>query len=533
VTTDLNVLIVEDEDYARESLVDGIDWESAGCRAVGAVESAEEALHFLEANQVDIVVSDIRMEGMDGIELARQSGMRYPAVRFIFLTGFGELEYARQALRNRAWDFLLKPTQPSELHAALTSLGEHLRRERREREQADRTAATATRATRLLRRQWVRDGLLGRTSLQELHLPEAPASFIPERPYTVCVLQLAHLHDWTGPAPGDLVAAGKAQRACIVAVASEVVPDGTEWEWSAVAPDSVGFVLWDSRPREFANALVDRLADERRLEAFCGISAVHDRFHDLAQARAEAEHALRDRFADPAARAYSYRTPLLRTQPRPAQREQITMGRLIELESAVMTGNVAGAEEVLHSIVSGRDDWGSVDSAEVGAEILVLLQRACHSHGLVLEVPGVLQLVLSQNDASALWCEVRSWTRLAAERIAAVPAGHNSALVREVLEYVQANSAKDIGIADVAGHCNRNEKHLSRVLKECIGMTFTELLTESRLHNAEVLLSDRTLSIAEVAFEVGFGDPGYFSRVFRQHRDLSPREFRSRLGCVG
>jgi len=530
---DLNVLVVEDEDYTRESLMQGIDWEEAGCRAVGAVESAEEALCFMESNHVDIVVSDIRMEEMDGIDLARESAKRFPQVRFIFLTGFGELEYARQALRSRAWDFLLKPTQPSELHGALESLGEHLRRERRDRDQVDRAVATATQATRILRRQWVRDGLSGKPALQDSGDPELLDSFAAQRPYTVCVSQLAHLHDWTGPTPGDLVAAGKAQRARIVSVASELVPGGTDWEWSVVAPDSVGFVFWGFRPRELARMLVDRLRVKHRLDSFCGISSVHKDFQDLARARAQAEHALRSRFSDPDARVYCFRSPLLGAQSRSEPSEPMSIGPIIDLESAVMTGNVERAEDVLHSIVSQRNDRSSVSSAEIGAEILVLLQRACHAHGLSLQIPGALQLVLSQRDASALWCEVRSWTRLAAERIAAIPAGRNNALVREVLAYVQTNSAKDIGIADVARHCSRNEKHLSRVLKECLGMTFTELLTETRLHEAEVLLADRTLSVGEVAFEVGFTDPGYFSRVFRQHRQVSPTEFRSRLGCVG
>ncbi|MBW7461791.1 response regulator, partial [Paenibacillus sepulcri] len=93
------LLIVDDEALVREAIQDGMNWEAMGLECVGSCEDGIEALEFVERENPDIVMTDIGMPFMNGIELTRELSVRYPDVKVIILTGYDEFEYAQQALK--------------------------------------------------------------------------------------------------------------------------------------------------------------------------------------------------------------------------------------------------------------------------------------------------------------------------------------------------------------------------------------------------------------------------------------------------
>lgn len=113
------VIVIDDERTIREGIVHLTDWQNHDCMVTGSFGNARDALAFLELNQVDIVITDIRMPGMDGLELSRRITERYPAIRIIVLTAFSDFSYARQALRNGVSDYIVKNEFLEELPMAL------------------------------------------------------------------------------------------------------------------------------------------------------------------------------------------------------------------------------------------------------------------------------------------------------------------------------------------------------------------------------------------------------------------------------
>ncbi len=116
------VLIVDDEKYVRIGIKGETDWALIGCEVVGEASNGEEALEVAERTRPDLVISDIRMPKMDGIELAQRLMEKYPEIKVIFLTAYSEFEYARQAVRLGVSDYLLKPFQDGELEGAVQRL---------------------------------------------------------------------------------------------------------------------------------------------------------------------------------------------------------------------------------------------------------------------------------------------------------------------------------------------------------------------------------------------------------------------------
>lgn len=105
----LKVLLVDDEKFAIKGLTAMLDWERFSGELIGSAASGEEALELMESVRPDVVISDIKMEGMNGIELARIIHERQENTLVILLTAHGEFEFARKAIKYGVIDYILKP----------------------------------------------------------------------------------------------------------------------------------------------------------------------------------------------------------------------------------------------------------------------------------------------------------------------------------------------------------------------------------------------------------------------------------------
>lgn len=126
----VRIVVAEDEDLIRNHLVKKITALDPSLHVVCAAEDGKEALEFVERRSADLVLTDIRMPVMDGIELIRALHLKYPHVRTMIATGFAEFEYARQAMRYGASEYLLKPIKPAELKNALAAAAAAIRGQR-------------------------------------------------------------------------------------------------------------------------------------------------------------------------------------------------------------------------------------------------------------------------------------------------------------------------------------------------------------------------------------------------------------------
>ena len=111
----LKVLVVEDEELIRRGIVLAVDWASLGCVVVGEAANGEEALEAVERLSPSLIITDLKMPRMDGIEMLRRLRERGNMAYVIILTAYDSFEYAQSALRLGAVDFLLKPFHDGDL----------------------------------------------------------------------------------------------------------------------------------------------------------------------------------------------------------------------------------------------------------------------------------------------------------------------------------------------------------------------------------------------------------------------------------
>lgn len=133
-----SVLLVDDEEEVFRVIIKKMDWEGMGFRIAGYARNGVEALEMAEELSVDIVMTDIKMPYMDGLTLCRKLKELCRNIRVIIFSGFDEFEYAKEAIKIEAEEYILKPINASELREVFTRIKENLDRELDERRNIDK-----------------------------------------------------------------------------------------------------------------------------------------------------------------------------------------------------------------------------------------------------------------------------------------------------------------------------------------------------------------------------------------------------------
>ncbi|MDY3917949.1 MAG: response regulator [Candidatus Limivivens sp.] len=121
-----SLIIVDDETKIREGIANLFPWKQNGFEITGLFPNGQLALDYLKDHPTDVVLTDIRMPVMNGLELSSHLARDYPEIIYVFLTGFQDFQYMRTAILNHASDYLLKPIKYEELYACFENIRQQL-----------------------------------------------------------------------------------------------------------------------------------------------------------------------------------------------------------------------------------------------------------------------------------------------------------------------------------------------------------------------------------------------------------------------
>ena len=124
-----SVLLVDDEEDVVKAIMQKIDWDGLGYSLLGYAKNGLEALEIAEEKQVDVVLTDIKMPYMDGLTLSHKLKELYPSIKIVIFSGFDEFEYAKEAIRLEAEEYVLKPVDSGELSRIFRTVHERLDKE--------------------------------------------------------------------------------------------------------------------------------------------------------------------------------------------------------------------------------------------------------------------------------------------------------------------------------------------------------------------------------------------------------------------
>jgi len=522
------ILLVDDEILVRESIRDNVDWEGEGFLFCDEAPDGEMALPLIESHQPDILITDIKMPFMDGLELARIVRQKYPHIKIVILSGHDEFEYARSALRLGITEYCLKPVGSAELLNTLKSIAARIDEERRH---LDRLAEMESllEASRDLRCQKLLSDLCtGLISTPEaLHLAATLGVDLTASHYVVAITEVLH------PDGGRAETTAPPVRDISRRIVSGLSPFAAVLSYPRSRTETV-WVLKGDREKALREGL--RLLEEElvpRAESACGCEIIagagslQRRLHGIHASYLVAEE------------EKTYRK-LIRANFRqmeksgvPGENVWLDRNRFLEF---LKIGNKTELDAFITSFASElkRIDW----HANMYGYFLLndLTLTALHaSQDLIRDAETMerryrewqksIQLIRSHENAcdyvKRLAAQILDWREETADRYGPI--------LEKAKRFIQTHYDRyDLSLQQAAEHAGVSPSHLSKIFSQGTGITFIEYLTRTRIRKAMELLLTTGLKSYEVAYRVGYNDAHYFSSLFKKMTGMTTKEFRKR-----
>ncbi|WP_276355493.1 response regulator [Cohnella caldifontis] len=546
-----NLILVDDEADVREGVLREIDWEAAGFRVTDVAENGREALEMTEKQAPDVVVTDIKMPFMDGLQLAEEIRRLYPRAKIIILTGFDEFEYARKAIHLQVEEFVLKPFSSAELLQALRKVKDRLDAEIAERENLDTLKAHYLRSLPLLRELFL--GTLVSRKLPEKEIREKTAHYglgdleVP-RLFCVSVLQL----DDPAPLPASSATALQSadeelRRFAVRNIAEEIVVrerSGLVFQHNELVavltfspPHAADPDIIRGRTAAILEEACQNVGKFLNLTVTAGIGSVVSSPAELKYAYDDALAALDYRLLLGGNRAISIEDVETRIRPKHGAPVRFDELQGEALARCLKVGTADEMEAIVRELFAPLHDAGSEanfrDAQIFMHQLLAVILKAAQD---VEDQPGdpwAGTNPLKDMHQFASLQDAQDWViRTCAELMGRIASNRQTtyrSLVEEAKAFTKRNYADcDITIARVCSHLHISPGYFSSIFKRETKMTYMAYLLQIRMEAAKELLLSTDLKTFEIAEKVGYADPNYFSFSFKKQVGVSPKDYRSR-----
>jgi two-component system, response regulator YesN len=481
------VLLVEDEPFVRRTLIKQIPWQECGFELAAEAENGMEAMVFMSHEQPHLVITDIMMPGMDGLELLRQGKAAYGSTKFVMLTCVNEFEYARQALELGASGYLLKLSADRDaLKKLLLKIDGELKEEK------DRTLEH-----RSLRFSAAYGKLWSRIESLDAELPGAQEQELPNDALSyVSVVSILHGSD---KKPEDMAAAEEQLRG--------LLNKGDELHRYA-GRGLTHFFCWTRKELYIPDNL---------LTAEFGASKPSPK-EELVQAWRDALLRIN--------RVWYDQTPYAGLEERCIQGEGLLWKKERELLRVLEQTELSRALGILEELWEDMRSHGLVVS-----QVQYLAERLDRQFGRMYNRQGKPDhewLCVKRHDALGRELAVRLEQMVKASLYQA-EALTDRADINSIIQYITYNIAENITLKSMAQMVNMDENYISVLFRKKTGETLINYVQKCRVEKAKKLLLESELSIPEIYTQIGFANENYFFRIFKRWTGETPGKFRSRV----
>jgi two-component system response regulator YesN len=524
----IGLLIVDDEQTIRQGLKDYVPWHEMGINILGTAEDGIDALEKIKELKPDIVMADIRMPRMDGLQLAQRLKNIAPEIKIIFLTGYDDFSYAKQAVTLNVEDYVLKPVSRSDLIECIQRVKNKLldeEKERREREALKRHIAESLPflKTWFFNAVEQKDDIWQRLSTINIDLEKGA--------FMAMVVTIDDIN--SQDADSDYYALFKLYNSITL------ILDETEDTKSVAFFENRTFTIILSFPCNIAQNIIGDIVLNVAYKIKDLLDYALDGSYTIGVGQSVNDIKYIEGSHKGALEACEHRFYMGERQiiyisdVEPAVREQrYKMPNGEEFMTIVKIGNEQKAKAFLRDMFEDmREQRENIDIVKRAClELIVYTSRAMYEIG---ERPEVL---FSKTDP---WYEINR--RFTIDQlydfmanVIDVVMGHlsiqrksrNQKIVDEVKSIIATQYAKDISLETVAEKVYISPCYLSSIFSQEAGITFKEYLIKVRIDKAKELLKESSVKIYEVAESVGYNDSHYFSQLFKKYTGFTPAQYR-------
>ena len=509
-----SILIVDDEQIIRDGLRTIIDWEDIGFYVAGTATNGLQALEFIQENPVDVILADIKMPGMSGLELSKEIEKLYPSIRIVILSGYDNFEYARTAIRNRVFSYLLKPCREEEIEDVFSRLHKLICHEQT-------TINLADSAEKHLLRDELYSLIKNCSDFIELRLKNwyyaagnAACFIFVVKLYsdTSAKIKINHFMDIV-----ESAMPGKASAVCTQSDADTMVILASVSNTFGQDPEVFFEIINAAAETVFSTGITTGVSSP-----FYTYAAIKEKYIEAVKAEDHSIYSGPNTLNQFSAISDKKKIDILKLDATP----------IIE---ALISHDVESIDEIINAFFSNIIANKSFGRNEINKYI----QKSCleieshlNSNGFPVDIDSKRYNSLKDKiKQCALIDNIKlNLTEYLNDMLADIMLFRSdlkSPLIQKAIDIINKSYCDDISLENIADRLEVTPNYFSRLFKKETSINFKDYLINIRMENAKRLLQTSQAKVYEIANMVGYNDHRYFSEAFKKLTCMSPKEFRS------
>lgn len=513
-------LVVDDEKMIRMGIKKAIPWEKLGVSEVFAAASGMEALEIIDEHRPQIMITDIQMTGMLGLELIERARDRQPELRIIVLTGYDSFEYARQSLRLQVQDFFLKPIDEVDLADAIRKQVKYLDEQQIEEKNQQMLWKIQGTAQQTRLEKCVRDLLHDTSNKQELiQMLREEFQFTDKN--QMCLILIDPIL-YMNQTPGEENFRAMSVKNVCMGMFDMQNNGITFFDSDGV----IGIVYFEQGEgetvldsvEELSNVLRDEFNSKPKIMVGNPVSS----FESLSVSYNDAKYLL------------EHEKESIRdiVQTMRAQNKVDIMRELYAELKGIMCANVGDSSYVMKvydTFVKSNETY-NVSTLVVRRQCFEI--AACLYYAYMEDsgeiVEGKLDS-LARSLSTAKREEACEVTRMFIDQLLRKEEENVSHIITQAKHYIEDHLMEDLSVSSIASGLYITPNYFSRLFKREMKEGCNEYIVRKRIEKAKSLLEATSMRISKIAAMVGYRDTNYFSLAFKKHTGKSPTKYREEM----
>lgn len=525
------LMIVDDEQSIRRGMANGIPWGEWGFEVIAQACDGEEALELIKENKPDVVLSDIRMPKMDGVELMKRLNKEYPEIKIIILSGYSDFEYMNTSIKNNVVEYLLKPTDVDEFEETFKRIKSNIDKERIHIDEFEKSKVyylDSTLNTLLL-------GYLDEDIMEDdIKLVESFGIHINN-----CVIAMVNI-EWDQTIGDEREKYGERIkiRDCCNDFCDEL--ENTCHFFMSRLDKIIVIMSGETTPinpesgkRDF-ESVIRKIHDELGYTIQISVGQLCKERRMIPQSYEQALSVAHQRTNGDGKSVITYRDMSLQTKT-----EHINVNFDFKIiEENIIKNNHDVIFEEIERVFSILEETNSGDYKyveQICLELLFNLSRWSIEYNInfeqVMELTGVRyedirKTVGLDKRKKIILSVIKSLCECIEQCMQ--HSGKNNNLARIIKACVDEEYMENfMSLEYVASKVKKSAAYVSKLFKDEFGCNFSEYITIKRLETSKKLLSDPSKKIYEIAQMSGYADVSNFIKVFKKKYGISPGDFRN------
>ena len=522
----IGMIIVDDELIIRQGLMT-IPWNEYGIEIKGVAANGEEALDIAKNTPPQILLTDIRMPGMDGLALIDAVKSEIPDIKSILLTGYQDFGYAHSAIKLGAFGYVLKPSDPDEIVEMVLKAKKQVENEMREKLENELIRQQADSAKPHVLNSFLRDMIYGRIADPVVVSQMCSKYNLALKNYVVMLIEFQTESNLMysgllGKMKEEIHSISSGYNRCHVL-------DISQTTYCIINELPVTDEPLKDRMLSLATETRNTLKSKFDSYVSIGISRCGQSAADMHAVFNQAMNCLKMKFSLGKGSIIHVEDLMdsLKRQNVP------TLKLTDEVFEGIKAGNYSKVEKLTRELLFRLAKEQKADEQMIKSvcfDILIsslrILKEVKFPEAAETDEQAFHSMLSGCTDVEELEeCMINALMNIMDSIHSKTPTAKNKT-ISEILEYIETHYMDDISLLTVSEHVFMNHIYVSRLIKKETGETFLDILTRMRMKKACEMLANSDLKTYEISNLVGIKDSGYFSQVFKKHYEVTPSEYR-------